>query len=61
MNLKELYEKISVLTWIVIQDIMFFLIDNIFQCILYFRDDFRLNFYYFPSKNVDEKSPHTFE
>lgn len=35
MNLKELYEKIKLLTCIVMQDIMFFLIDKIFQCILY--------------------------
>jgi len=61
MNLKELYEKIRILTWIIIQDIMFFLIHKIFQCILYFRDDFRLNFYNFPLKNVDEKSPCTLE
>lgn len=61
MNLKELYEKMRFLTWIVIQDIMFFLIDKFFQCILNFRDDYRLNFYYFPQKNVDIKSPYTFE
>ena len=61
MNLKELCEKIRILTWIVIQDIMFFLIDKVFQCILYFREDFRLIFYYFLLKNVDIKSPYTFE
>lgn len=57
MNPKELYEKIRLLTWIVIQDIMFFLIHKILQCILYFGD----NFYNFPLKNVDEKSPCTLE
>lgn len=57
MNSKELYEKIRLLTWIIIEDIMFFLIHKIFQCIVYFRDDFRLNYYNFPLKNVDEKSP----
>jgi len=57
MNLKELYEKIRLLTWIIIQDIMFFLIHKILLCILYCRD----NFYNFPLKNVDEKSPYTLE
>jgi len=28
---------------------------------LYFRDDYRLNFYCFPLKNVDENSPYTLE
>ena len=40
---------------------MFFLINKVFQCILYFREDFRLIFYYFPLKSVDIKSPYTFE
>lgn len=61
MSLKELCEKIRLLTWIVIQDIMFFLIDKVFQCILYSRDDFILKFYYFTLKNVDIKSSYTFE
>jgi len=61
MDLKELCEKIKLLTLIVIQDIMLFFIDKVFQCILYFREDFRLNFYYFPLKVVDTKSPYTFE
>ena len=61
MNLKELCEKIRLLTWIFIQDIMFFLIDKFFQCIFHFREDFRLIFYYFPLKTVDIKSPYTFE
>ena len=53
MNPKELYEKIRLLAWIIIQDVMFFLIHKILQCILYCRD----HFYYFPLKNVDEKYP----
>ena len=61
MNLKEQYEKIRLLTWIVIQDIMFFLINKVFQCILHFREDFRLISDYFPLKIVDIKSPYTFE
>jgi len=61
MNLKEQYEKIRLLTWIVIQDIMFFLINKVFQCILYFREDFRLILDYFPLKIVDIKSPYRFE
>jgi len=59
MNPKELYEMIRLLTWIIVQDIMFFLIHKILQCILYFKDDFRLDFYNFPLKIVDEKSPCT--
>ena len=61
MNLKEQYENIRLLTWIVIKEIMFFLINKFFQCILYFREDFRLIFYYFRLKILDIKSPYTFE
>jgi len=61
MNPKEQYEKIMLLTWIVIQDIMFFLINKVFQCILYFREDLRLVFNYFPLKIVNIISPYTFE
>jgi len=57
MNRKEMYEKIRLLTCIISQDIMFFLIHKILLCILYCRD----NFYNFPLKNVDEKSPCTLE
>lgn len=61
MNLKEQYGKIRLLTWFVIQDIMFFLIKKVFQCILYFREDLRLIFYYFPLKIVNINSPYPFE
>ena len=61
MNLKEQYGKIRFLTWIVIQDIMFFLIKKVFQCILYFKEDLRLVFNYFPLKIVNIKSRYTFE
>ena len=40
---------------------MLFLIKKVFQCILYFREDLRLVFNYFPLKIVNIKSPYTFE
>ena len=53
--------SLTILTWIVIQDIMFFLIKNFFQCILYFREYLRLIFYYFPLKIVYIYPPYPFE
>ena len=61
MNLKEQYGKIKLLTWITIQDIMFFLIKKVFQRILYFREDIRLVFNYFPLKIVNTNSPNPFK
>ena len=40
---------------------MFFLINRVFQRRLYFREDFRLIFDYFPLKIVYTKSHYTFE
>jgi len=57
MNPKELYEQTRLLTWIIIQEIMFFLIHKILLRILCFRD----NFYNSPMKNVVEKPPCTLE
>ena len=61
MNLKEKYGNIGLLTWILIQDIMFFLIKKVFQCILYFIEDLRLVFNDFPLKIVNNNSPNLFE
>ena len=61
MNLKGQYGKIRLSTWILIQDIMFFLIKKFFQCILYFREDLRLVFNYFPLKIVSTNSLNLFE
>ena len=40
---------------------MFFLIKKFFQCILYFLEDLRLIFNYFPLKIVSNNSPNLFE
>ena len=61
MNLKEQYGNIRLPTWILIQDIMFFLIKKVFQCILYFIEDLRLVFNYFPLKIVSNNFPNVFE
>jgi len=61
MNPRELYKQIMHLTWIIIQEIMFFLFHKILLCILYFKDDFMSDFYEFPLKNFVEKPPCTLE
>jgi len=61
MNPKELYKQIRLLTWIIIQEIMFFLFHKILLCILYFKDDVISDFYDFPLENVVEKPPCTLE
>ena len=45
-------------SWILIQDII---IKKFFQCILYFIEDLRLVFNYFPLKIVSNNSPNLFE
>ena len=55
MNPKELYKKIGLLTWTIIQEIMFFLLHQILLCILYFKNDFMSDFC------VVEKPPCTSE
>ena len=60
MNPKELYKQIRLFTWIIIQEIVFFLFHKIFLCILYFKDDVILDFYDFSLENVVEK-PRTLE
>lgn len=61
MNPKELYKQIRLLTWIIIQEIMFFLLHQILLCILYFKNDFIVDFYDFPLENVVENPPCTLE
>ena len=61
MNPREIYEQIRFLTWITIQEVMFFLFHKILLCILYFKNDFKLDFYDFPFENVVEKPPCTLE
>lgn len=61
MNLEEHHANIRFSTWILIQDIWFFLIKNFFPCILYFSNDLRLIFDYFPLKIVNTKSPYPFQ
>ena len=61
MNPEEQYGKIRLSTWILIQDIMFFLIKKVFKCILYFIEDLRLVFNYFRLKIVSNNSPNLFE
>jgi len=61
MNPKELYKQIRLLTWIIIQEIMFFLFHKILLCILYFKENVISDFYDFPLENVVEKLPCTLE
>jgi len=61
MNPRELYKQIRHLTWIIIQEIMFFLFHKILLCILYFKEDVISDFYEFPLENVVEKPPCTLE
>jgi len=61
MNPKRLYEQIRLLTWTIIQEVMFFLLHKVLLCILYFKDDFMSDFYVFPLGNVVQKPPYTLE
>jgi len=61
MNLKELYKQLRLLVWIIIQEVMFFLLHKILLCILYFKDELISYFYDFPLENVVERPPCTFK
>jgi len=61
MNPKEIYEQIRLLTWIIIQEVMFFLFHKILLCIFYFKDDFEFDFHDLSFENVKETPPFTLE
>jgi len=61
MNLTELYKQLRLLVWIIIQEVMFFLLHKILLCILYFKDELISDFYDFPLENVVERPPYTFK
>jgi len=57
MNPKQMYEQIRLLTWIIVQDVMFFLFHKILLCILYFKGEFRLEICDLPLENNLQKPP----
>lgn len=61
MNPREIYEQIRLLTWTTIQKIIFFLFHNFFLCILYFKNDFKLDFHDLPFENIVERPPCTLQ